>query len=71
MRCSKRHKKSFQTEKKFKGIKYVLLRNIKNLFEYEKEEENHYSLVRVNNIWSKIYVEYNSNGDRNKALSVE
>ena len=27
--------------------------------------------VRINNFWSNNYVEYVSNGDRNKALSIE
>ena len=46
-------------------------RDIKNLFEHEKEEENYYKPVRVNNFWNNSYVEYESNGDRNKTLSVE
>ena len=29
-------------------IKDMVLRNIKNLFEYEKEKENYYKPVRVN-----------------------
>ena len=47
------------------------LRDIKNLFEHEKDEENYYKPVRVNNFWSNNYIEYKSNGDRNKTLSVE
>ena len=39
------------------------------------EEENYYKPVRVNNLWSNLFVEqfieYESNGDRNKTLSVE
>ena len=35
-------------EKETKSIKDRILRNIKNLFEYE-EEENYYKLVRLNN----------------------
>ena len=30
-----------------------------------------YNLVRVNNFWSNNYIEYKSNGDINKRLSVE
>ena len=48
-----------------------MIRNIKNLFEYEREEENYYKPVRVNNFWSNSYIEYKSNGDENKILSVE
>ena len=47
--------------------------DIKNPFEHEEEdeEENYYKSVRVNNFWSNNCIEYESNGDRNKALSVE
>ena len=37
---------------------------------YEKEEENYYKPVTVNNFWSNNYIEYKSNGDKNKMLSV-
>ena len=47
------------------------LENIKNLFEYEKKEENYNKPVRVNNFLSNNYIECESNGDRNKTLSVE
>ena len=47
-----------------------MLRDIKNLFEHE-EEENYYKPVRLNNFWSNNYVEYESNNDRNRTLSVE
>ena len=40
-------------------------------FEYEKVEENYYKPIRVNNIWSNNYIEYKSNGDKNKILSIE
>ena len=49
----------------------MVLRNIKNLFEFEKEEENYYKPVRANNIWSNNYIEYESGDDKNKILSVE
>ena len=57
--------------KKIKGIKDIVLRNIKNIFEHEKEEENYYKPVRVNNFWSNNYTELKRNGDKNKILSVE
>ena len=44
--------------------------DIKNLLKHE-EEENYCKLVRVSNIWSNNYIEYESKGDRNKRLSVE
>ena len=53
----------FRQEKETKEIKDRVLRDIKNLYEHEKEE-NYYKPVKVNNFWSKNYVEYKSNGDK-------
>ena len=63
----------FRLKKEVKGIgiKGIVLRNIRNFFEYEKEEENYFKPVRVNNFCSNNYIEYKSNGDSNKTLSVE
>ena len=47
-----------------------MLRDIKNLFEHEEEEKNYYKPVRVSNFWSNNYIQYKSNGDRNKTPSV-
>ena len=44
-------------------------RDIKNLFEYE--EEDYHKPLRVGNWWNSKYVEHQSNGDRNKILSVQ
>ena len=63
--------RKLRQEKEAKSIKDRVLRNIKNLFEHEKEEENYYKPVRVSNFWSNSYIEYKSNGDRNKTPSVE
>ena len=47
-----------------------MVRNIKNLFEYEKKEENYYKAVRIwSNFWSNNYIEYKSDGDKNRILS--
>ena len=43
------------------------MRDIKNLFEHEKEE-SYYEPVRVTNFWSKNYIEYESNSDGKKTL---
>ena len=43
---------------------------MKNLFE-DKEKENYSRTVRVINFRGNNYVEYESNGDKNKAISVE
>ena len=56
-------------EKETKAIKDRILSDIKNLF--EQQEENYYKPVRVNNFWSNNYIEYESDSDRNKTLSVE
>ena len=63
-------KNLFRIEKEAKAIKDRILRDIKNPFGHE-EEENYYKPVRVISFWSNNYVEYESNSDRNKTLSVE
>ena len=63
--------RKLRQEKETKVIKDRLLRYIKNLFEHEKEEENYYKPVRVSNFCSNNYIEYETNGDINKTLSVE
>ena len=45
-------------------MKDIVLKNIKNLFEYEKQKEN-YKPVTVNNFWSNNYIEYKSNSNKN------
>ena len=52
-----------------KAIKDIILRDIKNL--YEHEEESYHKPVRVNNFWINNYIEYESNRDRNRTISVE
>ena len=59
----------FKLKKENKAIKDRIIRDISTLFEYE--EEDCYKPVRVGNFWSNNYIEYESNGDRNKKLSVE
>ena len=61
----------FRLEKETKAIKDGIRRDIKNLFEYEEEKEIYYKPVRISNFWSNNYIQYESNGDRNKTLSVE
>ena len=56
--------------KKNEAFKDRIFRDIRNLFEHE-EEKDYYKPVRVGNFRSNIYIEYESNGDRNKTLSVE
>ena len=52
--------KSFQTKKK-KVLKHRIIKDIKNLFE-QQQEEDCYRPVRVGNFYSNNYIEYESNG---------
>ena len=60
----------FRLEKENKATKDIKLRDIRNLSKNEEEEKCH-KVVRWNNFWSSNYIEYESNGERNKVLSVE
>ena len=59
----------FRLEKETKEIKDRMLRDIRNVF--QQEEQNYYKSVRVSNVWSNNYIEYEINGHTNKTLSVE
>ena len=63
-------RKLFRLQKETKAIKNRILIGITNLFKHEKEE-SYCKPVRVSNFWSNNYIEYESNGDKNKRLSVE
>ena len=50
------------------------MRDIRKKKKHEEEheqEESYYTLVRVGNFWNNNYIEYESNGNRNKPQSVE
>ena len=51
------------------ALKDRIIRDITNLFEHR--EEYYDKPVGVGNFRSNNYIEYESNGDRNKILSVE
>ena len=36
-----------------------------------EQEDDYYKPIRVGNFWNNIYIEYESNGDKNKNLSVK
>ena len=38
---------------------------------FERDKGDYYKPVRTDNFWSRNYIEYESNGDTNKALSIE
>ena len=50
-----------------KLIKNRLIRDIRTLFE---QEEDHYRPERVNNFWNNRYIEYETNGDKIRNLSL-
>ena len=58
----------FRQEKETKAIQDRILRRI---FLSMKKKQDYYKLVRVSNFQSNSYIEYKSNGNRNKALSVK
>ena len=58
-------------KKETKVIQVRILRDFNNFFQHEEKQENCYKPVRVSNIWSNNYIEYESNGNKNKTLSVE
>ena len=60
----------FRQEKETKAIKDKILWDTTNLVEQE-EEKNYYKPVRVSKFWSNNYIEYKTNSDRNKKLSIE
>ena len=60
--------KSFKLKKENETTKDGVIRDIRNLSEHE---EDYFKPIRVSNFQSNNYIEYESNGDRNKALSVE
>ena len=48
-----------------------IIRDIMILFEQEEKEKDYYELKRVINFWKNNYIEYESNGDKNKNLSLD
>ena len=55
-----------ENEKK-KEIKDIIIRDIRSLF----KEEDYYKPKRVSYFWKNNYIQYESNSDRNKDLSIE
>ena len=45
-----------------------MIKYIKTLFE---EEDDYYKPIKVGNFWNNSYIEYKSNCDKNKKLSVK
>ena len=57
----------FKLKKENEAIKYIIIRDIENLF---KEGDDYYKQTRVGNFWNKNYIKCTSSGDRNKNISV-
>ena len=57
--------------KENKAIKDKITKYIRKFFELENEEEDYYEPVKIDNFWSHNYIEYESNGDKNKTPSIE
>ena len=54
-------------KKENEAIKDRIIRDIKTLF----RQEDYYKPVRAGNFWDNNYIEYESNGERNKNLSIK
>ena len=68
-----KQKKEMNIEKKKQNeiiIKDRIIRDIRSLFE-QKQEEDYYKPKRVSDFWNNNYIEYKSNGDKNRNLSLD
>ena len=54
--------------KENEGNKSRVIRDIRNLSEHE---EYYYKPVRLGNFWSSNYIDYETNDDKSKTLSIE
>ena len=63
------HKKQKKAKNKKWQLEDRIIGDIKNLF--EQEEEDYYKPVRLGDFYRNNYIVYESNGYRNKALSIE
>ena len=61
--------KTIKDIKKEKFDSYKILRDIRTF--YESEEEDYYEPVRTSDAFDNNYIEYESNGDKDKILSVK
>ena len=58
----------FKLKKENKSIKGRIITDINTLFE---QKEDYHKSVRVGNFWNNNCIAYESNGDRNKNLSIK
>ena len=59
----------FLKKKKHSSIKYKVIRDIRTLF--KPDEDDYYELIRMNNVFDDSIIEYESNVDKDKTLSIE
>ena len=72
---NRRRKKRKELEKKKKEINYRLIEDkaiidIRTLF-HQQQEKDYYKLKRASNSHNNNYIEYESNGDRNRNLTLD
>ena len=70
-RRSKKKKKEIRGKKEVNNrlIKDRIIKDVRGLF--EQEQEDYYKPKRVSNFWNNNYIEYESNGDKNRNLSLD
>ena len=68
-RRRRKRNKSDKKELNQRLIKDRIIGDIRALF--EQEEKDYYKPERVNNFWNNNFIEYESNGDKNKNLSLD
>ena len=74
MKQKKNKKKERNWSKKqinYRLIKDRAIRDIKALFEQKQKDEDYFKLKRGSNFHNNNYMEHESNGDRNKNLSLD
>ena len=59
----------FILEKENNGIKDRIVRDIRRFF--DQQDDDYYKPKRVSNFWNNNFIEYESNGNRNKNLSLD
>ena len=59
----------FELKTENKAMKDRIIRDIRTFFEQQGQKD--YKPIRVDNFWNNSYIEYESNGDKNKNLSVK
>ena len=69
-RRKKKERKTLEEKNNDRLLKDKLIRDIRTLFE-QQQQENYYKPKRIINLVNNHYIEYESNGDRNRNLSLE